>query len=78
MLLNINPTNIVNIVIRMVNLGNTVGRCKHVKKTKKHKVIDDRDDDPSNICSSIVSEDPISDEDPDHFIRNFSDMSGLN
>ena len=40
--------------------------------------MDDRDDDPSDIFNSVVNEDPISDDDLDEFIRNFSDMTELN
>ena len=40
--------------------------------------MDDRDDDPSDNFKSMVSEDPISDDDLDGFIRNFSEMTELN
>ena len=50
----------------------------NVKKVKRHKEIYDRDDDPSDTFNSIVSEDPISYDDLDGFIRNFSKMTELN
>ena len=37
--------------------------------------MDDRDDDPSDIFNSMVSENPISDGDFDAFIKNFSKMT---
>ena len=40
--------------------------------------MDDRDDDASDTFNSMVSEDPISEDDLDEFIRNFSDMTELN
>ena len=40
--------------------------------------MDDRDDDPSDTFNSMLSEDPISDDDLEGFIRNFSDMTELN
>ena len=49
----------------------------NVKKAKRLKEIDDRYDDPSDTFNSKVSEDLISDDDLDGFIRNFSDMTGL-
>ena len=79
MILNKNPTDIVNIVIKMVILGNTVGRCKPM--LRKHKglrrwmieMITHQD-----IINSMVSEDPVSDDDLDGFIRNCSEMTELN
>ena len=62
------PTGTVNIVIKMVN----------VKKARRLKEMDDRDDDPSDTFNSMVSEDPISDDDLDGFIKNFSEMTELN
>ena len=44
----------------------------NVKKTKRLKETDDRDDDLSETLNCIVSEDPIFDDDLDDFIRNFS------
>ena len=40
--------------------------------------MDDRDDDPSHTFNSMVSEDPISDNEHDGFIRNISQMTELN
>ena len=40
--------------------------------------MDDRDDDPSDTVNSMMSEDPISDDALDGFIRNFSEMKELN
>ena len=40
--------------------------------------MDDRDDDQSDTFNSMVSEDPISDDHLDGFIRNFSEMTELN
>ena len=40
--------------------------------------MDDRDDDPSDNFNSMVSEDIISNDDLDDFIRNFSGMTELN
>ena len=48
------------------------------KKARRLKEMDDRDDDPSDTFDSMVSEDIISDDDLDDFIRNFSDMTELN
>ena len=39
--------------------------------------MDDRDDNPSDTFNSMMSEDQISDDDLDGFIRNFSDMTEL-
>ena len=79
MILDKNPTGILNIVIKVVILGNTVGRYKPMlRKAEGLKEMDDRDDDPSDTFNSMVSEDPISDDDLDRFIRNFSDMTELN
>ena len=50
----------------------------NAKKAIKLKEMDDRDDDPSDTFSSMVSEDPISGNDLDGFIWNFSDMTELN
>ena len=40
--------------------------------------MDNRDDDQSDTFNSMVSEDPISDDDLDGFIRNSSEMRELN
>ena len=40
--------------------------------------MDDRNDDSSDALNSVVSEDIISDDDLDEFIRNFSDLTELN
>ena len=40
--------------------------------------MDDRDDDLSDTFNSMVNEDPISDNDLDGFIRNFSEMTKIN
>ena len=40
--------------------------------------MDDRDNDPSDAFNSMVSEDPISDDDLGGFIRHFSEMTELN
>ena len=50
----------------------------NAKKARRLKVMDDRDDNPSDTFNSMMSEDPISDDDLDEFIRNFSDMTKLN
>ena len=50
----------------------------NVKKAKRLKEKDDRDDDPSDIFNYMVSEYPISDDDLDGLIRNFSEMTELN
>ena len=49
----------------------------NAKKARRLEEMDDRDDDPSDTFNSIVSEDIISDDDLDDFIRNFSDMTEL-
>ena len=48
------------------------------KKVRRLNEMDDRDDDPSNTFKTMVSEDPISDDDLDGFVRNFSNMTELN
>ena len=48
------------------------------KKARRLKEMDDRDDDPSDTFNSLMSEDLISDDDLDEFIRNFSDKTELN
>ena len=50
----------------------------NAKKARRLREMDDRDDDPSDTFNSMVSEDIISDDDLDDFIRNFSDMTELN
>ena len=50
----------------------------NAKKSRTLKEMDDRDDDPSDTFNSMVSEDPISDDDHDGFIRCFSEMTELN
>ena len=50
----------------------------NAKKARRLEEMDDRDDDPSDTFNSMVSEDIISDDDLDEFIRNFSDMTELN
>ena len=50
----------------------------NAKKARRLKEMDDRDDDPSDTFNSMVSEDIISDDDLDEFIRNFSDITELN
>ena len=47
----------------------------NVKKAKRLKKIDDRDNDPSDTFNCMVSEDSISDDDLDDFVRNFSEMT---
>ena len=49
----------------------------NAKKAKKLKEMDDREDDPSDTFNSMVSEEPISDDDLEGFISNFSDMTEL-
>ena len=39
--------------------------------------MDDRNDHPSDTFNSMVSKDPISDDDLDGFIRNFSEMTEI-
>ena len=48
------------------------------KKAKRLKEMNDRDDDLSDTFNSMVSGDPISENDLDGFIRNFSEMTELN
>ena len=50
----------------------------NVKKAKRLKEIDDRDDGPSDTFNSMISEDQISGEDLDDFIRNFSEITESN
>ena len=50
----------------------------NAKKARKLKEMDDRDDDPSDTLNSMMSENPISDDDLYGFIRNFSKMTELN
>ena len=50
----------------------------NVKKARRLKEMDDSDDGPSDTFNSMVSEDPISDDNLDGFIRNFSEMTELN
>ena len=50
----------------------------NVKKVRRLKEMDDRDEDPSDTFNSMVSEDLISDDDLDGFTRNVSDMAELN
>ena len=49
----------------------------NAKTPRRLKEMDDRYNDPSDTFNSMVSEDPISDDDLDGFIRNFSDMTQL-
>ena len=49
-----------------------------MKKARKLKEMDNRNDDPSDFFNSMVSEDPFSDDDLDGFIRNFCEMTKLN
>ena len=49
----------------------------NAKKARRLKEIDYRDNDPSDTFNSMMSEDPISDEDHDGLIRNFSEMAEL-
>ena len=44
----------------------------------RHKEIDDRDDGPLDTFNSMLSKDPISNEDVDDFIRTFSGVKELN
>ena len=50
----------------------------NAKKARRLKEMDDRDDDPSDTFNSMVSEDTISDDNLDLFIRNFFEMTELN
>ena len=50
----------------------------NVKKAKQLKEIDDRDHDPPDTFTSMVSKNLISYDDLDDFIRNFSEMTELN
>ena len=75
MILNRNLTKIMNIVIKMVILGNTAEVMQaNVKKVMILKQIDDRDDGSSDTFNSVASMNPISVEDLGDFIRNFSEM----
>ena len=79
MILDKNQVGIVNIVIKMVTLGKYCWEMQaNAKKARRLKEMDDRDDDPSDTFNCMVSEDIISDDDLDDFIRNFSDMTELN
>ena len=49
----------------------------NAKKARRLKEIDDRDDDQSDTFNSMVSEDLITDDDLDGFIRNFSEITEL-
>ena len=77
-ILNKNPTDTVNIVIKMVTWKYCWKMQANVKKARRLKEMDDREDDPSDNLNSMVSEDPISDDDLDGVIRNFSEMTELN
>ena len=48
------------------------------KKARRLKQMDHRDGDPSDTLNSMVSEDPISNDDLYGFIRHFSEMTELN
>ena len=50
----------------------------NAKKASRLKEMDDRGNDPSDTFNSMVSEDPIFDDDLNRFIRNFSEMTELN
>ena len=50
----------------------------NAKKARTLKEMDDRDGDQSDTFNFTVSEDPISDDDPDGFTRNFSEMTEIN
>ena len=54
------------------------GMQANAKKARRLKEMDDRDDDPSDALNSMMSKDPISDDNIDEFIRNFSDRRELN
>ena len=79
MILDKNPTGIVKYCDQD---GHTWKYCwemqANAKKARRLKEMDDRDDDPSDTFNSMMSEDIISDDDLDEFIRNFSDMTELN
>ena len=79
MIQNRNPTGIVNIVIKMVILGNIVGRCNPMQRKQeglRRWMIEMMTNQiPSNF---MVSEDPISEDDLEGFIRNVSEMTELN
>ena len=49
-----------------------------MQRKQEGKEMDDRDDDPSDTFNSMVNEDPISDDDLDGLIRNFSELIELN
>ena len=76
MIQNRNPTNIMNIVTQD---GHTWKFCwelqSNTKKARRVKEMDDRDDDSSDTFNSMVSKDPISDDNLGGFIRNFSKMT---
>ena len=50
----------------------------NAKKARRLKEMDDRDDDPTDTFNSMVSEDPISDDDHVGFNTHFSEMIELN
>ena len=50
----------------------------NARKARRLKKMDDRDNDLPDTFNSLVSEDQISDDDLDGFIRNFSEMTELN
>ena len=49
----------------------------NVKKAKCLMETDDRDDDPLYTFNSMGGKDSTFDDDPDDFIRNFSEMTEL-
>ena len=77
MIINKNPTDIVKIVTKIVILGNIVGRCRPMPRKQEGLRRQMIDDDPSDTFNYMVSEDPVSDDDLDGFIRNFSEMTEL-
>ena len=47
----------------------------NAKKARMLTEMDNREDDPSGTFNSMMSEDPISDDDLDGFIRKFSKLT---
>ena len=79
MIVNTNPTNLVNIVIKMVIIGNIVGRCWPMQRKQEGRrrwMIEMMIH--QTLFNSMMSEDPIFDDDLDGFIRNVFKVTELN
>ena len=79
MIPNRNPTNIVNIVAKMVILGNIVGGCNPMQRKQeglRRWIIEMMTH--QTPLQLHGEQDPTSDDDLDGFIRNFSERTELN